>query len=357
MDDQHSNENEPIGIVHRTMLQDREEPNQELETDADEEKSSIERKTIYDNIAQKEHFFSKTDIKASDDFEKEMLKKKELDEERREELIVKERLIKKAKLQEEIETAKRNGEIVDSKKYAELERLNELTADAPKKVQTNDLANELNRRISHDLHNEKEEMPVLEKSIHNGILAAIALEVVLVFVFVPNQIFIFPTVARFVLAIISIILALISVIILIVVGNMAEKHIMPKRQHIIYLSASIFPGAILRVLFGTLLANALSFIPVAGNYIGYCFGVAIGAVLHYLFLNRFRINLNQGASIINSLSAIILFIIPNLISGTINQPMDEKSQFGYAIFIIEAFFMVIVDEIVFMIFQNRKNRS
>ena len=91
----------------------------------------------------------------------------------------------------------------------------------------------------------------------------------MVFIFTPNQIFIFPTIVKYVLAIISIVLALSSVIFLIIMGNMAEKHVMPKSQNILFLSASILPGAILRAVFGTLLANAFEFIPVAGIYIGY----------------------------------------------------------------------------------------
>ena len=343
-------------ISTRTMLKDPEEEATE-KVDNDEEKSSIERKTAYDNLAQKEHFFSKATLEVDKEFEQQMLKKKELNEEHRAELMAKELRAKKAQLLHEIEVAQREGRVTDAEaKFAELERLSELTGGTKRRVQTNDLANELNRKISQSIHEDKKDISETEKSIHKGILAAIALEIAMVFIFTPNQIFIFPTIVKYVLAIISIVLALSSVIFLIIMGNMAEKHVMPKSQNILFLSASILPGAILRAVFGTLLANAFEFIPVAGIYIGYCFGVAIGSFLHYILLRRYHIQLNEATSIINSAVTVALFIIPNLVSGTINQPMDQKSQFGSTIYLIEAVFIVVVDEIIFKLMQLKDQK-
>ena len=346
--------NEPVNIVRRSMLKD---PEEENKIDDDEEKSSIERKTAYDNLAQSEHFFSKVNIQASDNFENEMRKKQELEEEKRQALMAKELRAKRAQLLHEIEIAQKEGRVADAEaKLDELDRISEIGA-GKRQVQTNDLANELNRKISQSIHEDKKDLSETEKAIHKGILTAIALEIVLVFVFTPSQIFIFPDIVKFVLIIISVVLALSSVIFLIILGNMAEKHVIPKSQSLLYLSASILPGTILRVAFGTLLAKAFEFIPVAGVYLGYCIGVAIGSILHYSFLRRYHLQLNNATSIINSAATIVLFIIPNLISGTINQPMDQKSQFGFTIYLIEALFVVIVDEIIFILHQNMKDKK
>ena len=345
----------PVGITRRTMLKDPEEEAAE-KVDSDEEKSSIERKSAYDDLAQKEHFFSKANIEVDEEFEKQMLKKKELNEERREELIAKERRIKIAKLTEEIEEAKRLGKPIDNNKYLQLEALKE-SVKGSHKVQTNDLANELNRRISQGLHETTTELSENESFIRKGALGAIAVEIAFAFVFVPNQIFIFPIIVRYVLAIASVMLALIAIIVLIVAGNKGEEHVVPPKQNLIFLAATIFPGTMLRALFGTLLAKAFEFIPVAGIYIGYCLGIALGATMHYALLSRYHIKTHQATSIINSAVTIILFIIPNLISGTINQPMDQKSQFSYGIYLIEAAFIVVVDEIVYILYQSKKAKK
>ena len=351
-------DNEPpksAAISTRTMLKDPEENAAQI-VDNDEEKSSIERKTAYDNLTQKEHFFSKATLEVDEEFEQQMLKKKELNEEHRKELMAKERRAKKAQLLHEIEIAQKEGRIADAEaKFAELERLSKLT-ESKRRVQTNDLANELNRRISQGIREKTADISETEKFIHKGTLGAIAVEIAFVFIFVPNQIFIFPTIVRYILAIASIVLALTAIIVLVVTGNMGEKHTIPPKQNLIYLAATIFPGAMLRVLFGTLLAKALEFIPVAGIYIGYCFGVALGSFLHYAFLRRYHLRLNEATSIISSAITIVLFIIPNLISGTINQPMDQKSQFGFTIYLIEAVFIIIVDEIVFKLMQLKERK-
>ena len=66
--------------------------------------------------------------------------------------------------------------------------------------------------------------------------------------------------------------------------------------------------------------------------------------------------LGQGISLINSAAAIVCFIVPNLISGTINQPMDQKAQFGYGIYIIEGMFIIVVDIIIYSLFTLKQNR-
>ena len=338
-------------ITTHKMLEEREDD--KPDKDKGEEKSSIERKTIYDDLAQKEHLFSKAKLEVDSSFEKEMLKKKQLEEEKREELLERERRAKKARLLRELKEEQKAGR-ADYEKLALIAELESESTKSKIEGKTNDLANQLNQEISHNIHTHDESASETEKSIHNGIMGAIAVEIVLFFIFVPNQIFIFPNYLRFTLAIISIMLALISVIVLTVTGNMAENHHVPKKLHTVFFAASVVPGAILRVAFGTLLANLFTFIPVAGNYIGYCIGVAVGSAMHYAFLKRYCIHLNLAAGLINSAVAIAAFIIPNIISGTINQPMDQKAQFGWTIYIIEAVFTIIVDEIIFMLFQRKQ---
>lgn len=343
----------PAITMHK-MLEEREDD--KPDKDKGEEKSSIERKTVYDDLTQKEHLFSKAKLEVDSDFEKEMAKKKELEEEKRQEVIERERRAKKARLLRELKEEQKAG-ITDYEKLALIAELESESTKSKIEGKTNDLANQLNQAISHNIHTNNDVTPSeTEKAIHSGTMGAIAVEIVLFFIFVPNQIFIFPNYLRFTLAAVSIILALISVIVLIVTGNMAEKRHVPKKLHKLYFAASIVPGAILRVVFGTLLAKLFEFIPVAGNYIGYSIGVALGATMHYGFLRLYYIGLNYAASIINSATAIIAFILPNVISGTINQPMDQKSQFGYYIYLIEAVFVIIVDEIIFMLFQRKQSK-
>lgn len=343
----------PAITMHK-MLEEREDD--KPDKDKGEEKSSIERKTVYDDLTQKEHLFSKAKLEVDSDFEKEMAKKKELEEEKRQEVIERERRAKKARLLRELKEEQKAG-ITDYEKLALIAELESESTKSKIEGKTNDLANQLNQAISHNIHTNNDATPSeTEKAIHSGTMGAIAVEIVLFFIFVPNQIFIFPNYLRFTLAAVSIILALISVIVLIVTGNMAEKRHVPKKLHKLYFAASIVPGAILRVVFGTLLAKLFEFIPVAGNYIGYSVGVALGATMHYGFLRLYHIGLNYAASIINSATAIVAFILPNVISGTINQPMDQKSQFGYYIYLIEAVFVIIVDEIIFMLFQRKQSK-
>ena len=338
-------------ITTHKMLDDREDD----EPDEEEEKASIDRKTVYDDTEKQEHFFSKAKIEASSDFEKEMLKKKELEEEKRAELHEKEIRAKKARLLRELKEEQKAG-MVDYEKLALIAELESESTKSKVEGKTNDLANQLNSAISHNIHNDTTTPSETEKSIHNGIMGAIAVEIVLFFVFVPNEVFLFPSYIRFALAAISIMLALVSVIVLFVTGNMAENHFMPKNQQKLFFAASIVPGAILRVALGTFIAYLLNFIPVAGNYIGFSLGVAAGAAMHYGFLKRYHIMLGQATSLINSAAAIVCFIVPNLISGTINQPMDQKSQFGYAIYIIEGVFTIVVDIIIYSLFTLKQNR-
>ena len=341
----------PTITTHR-MLEDREDDNPDEEKD---EKSSIERKTVYDDAEKQEHFFSKAKLEASSDFEKEMLKKKELEEEKRAELHEKEIRAKKAKLLRELKEEQKAG-LADYEKLALIAELESESTKSKVEGKTNDLANQLNSAISHNIHNDAVTPSETEKSIHNGIMGAIAVEIVLFFVFVPNEVFIFPPYIRFALAAISIMLALVSVIVLFVTGNMAENNIMPKKQQKLFFAASIVPGAILRAALGTFIAYLLNFIPVAGNYIGFSLGVAAGASLHYILLKRYHVMLGQGISLINSAAAIVCFIVPNLISGTINQPMDQKAQFGYGIYIIEGMFIIVVDIIIYSLFTLKQNR-
>ena len=105
-------ENKSDKIVRRSMLKDPEE--EANKPDFDEEKSSIERKTAYDNLAQKEHFFSKATLEVDKEFEEQMLKKKELNEEKRAELLAKDLRAKKAQLLHEIEVAQKEGRVADA---------------------------------------------------------------------------------------------------------------------------------------------------------------------------------------------------------------------------------------------------
>ena len=343
-----------IAKDHRSMLREEDEAKVNIDEENDEnEQASIEKKSIYEDLTRKEHFFSKAKLEASDDFAKEMEKKKEWEHEQREKFIEEEKRAEKAEMVRELKSGQRYGTAFNYEEFEALEGGVDLHGKNTVTL-SDDMAMQLRRKITQRGAMKKEEEEAeSDERVRKGILSAIATEIVLAFIFIPTQIFILLPIVKFIFIAISVMLAILSIVLISMSGNLAEKHRVPKKQQLLFLCASVLPGAILRVALATGIANLLNGIPVAGAYIGYCVGAAIGGAIHYAYLGHYNITLGPATSIINSVVTVILLIIPNLITGNVEQPMDQKEQFGLAVYLIEGVFVIIVDEIIFALHQNR----
>ena len=296
-------DNQPISVDHHMMLPEEEANSNNL----DDEKSSIEKKSVYEDLVQKEHFFSKAKLEASSEFEQEMHKQQEEERRQREEFIAKQKQIEKIKKEQQFTSVK-------------------------PKVSESDIR------------------------VRKGIISTIATEILFVFVFVPNFVIALPPIVNFVLITTSIMTAIISVIVLTMTGNIAENHCVPKKENALFWSAAILPGAALRTALVMGCSALFSFIPVAGPYIGCSIGAAVAAAIHYAYIGHFRIKLPEVTSLINAAAAVLLLIIPNMIAGAVNQPIDQKAQFGFYVYIFEGVFIILADEIMFKLHQARMKK-
>ena len=79
--------------------------------------------------------------------------------------------------------------------------------------------------------------------------------------------------------------AIISGVLLFINGNKAKHHQVPSSQSAQFSAAAIAPGYILRNIFIIIFSQ----IPITGGLIGVIVGAAVGASIHYSFLNRYGI--------------------------------------------------------------------
>ena len=336
-----------IKIEHHTML--KEEPKEKPDEDTGEEKSSIEKKSVYDDLAHQEHFFSKAKLEASADFTKEMHQKMARERERREEMIAEEERKAREKNEKELKELQKYGTAFNFAEFEALETQKDLHGQNVSSLE-NDMARQLRRQISEKAAQQKEkEEDETDIRLRKGIISAIAVQIILAFLYIPNKIFILHPFAQVAIDVVSVMFVLIAIIILTTSANDTENKKIPKKQNALFISASILPGSVVRLALAIGAANLLNFIPKAGSFIGYAIGIAIGAAIYYGFLGKYKVKTNQAISIICSIVAIILVIIPALISGSADQLTEQTSELGYAIYAIEAGIIILVDEIMFKI--------
>lgn len=103
----------------------------------------------------------------------------------------------------------------------------------------------------------------------------------------------------------------ISIEILFISANHSKHHAVPSDQHRQFAYATIIPGMIVRLL----LIAAISILPLTGRYVCTIAGAAIGASIHYTFLNNFRIYVSLRDTVINTAVFTIIFTFFELSSG------------------------------------------
>ena len=79
----------------------------------------------------------------------------------------------------------------------------------------------------------------------------------------------------------------------------------PSDQGQQFVLATLIPGFLLRLI----LIGLFSQIPITGGFIGPILGAAIGASIHYSFINRYKIYVSLKSTLINTLIYIVFLII------------------------------------------------
>ena len=329
-------EPESEGVIakdHRSMLKEEETD----EFDKGEEKTAIEQKSIYEDKEKKEHFFSKAHLEASSEFEEQMRKRQEFEQERRQRFIATEK--------------KHNGSVSFSQ-FQELESKN-IIKNGKTATPQDELARKLNEQIRENTRADLAE----DRDIHGTkqtLLTAIAIECGLFLSYIPNRIFVFPKIMQYSLNIISIMLIVLAfVVITITVNSCKDRHI-PARRSKLFVGASILPSAALRIGLAALLAYLLSFIPTAGGYIGFTIGIAIGGTIHYTYLGFHKANVSAITSFIVTAACALILIVPDLTSGVANQPVDPELRLGIAVYFIEILMIMLIDQTMLKIKEWRE---
>lgn len=124
-----------------------------------------------------------------------------------------------------------------------------------------------------------------------------------------------------------------TVFILYKAADRTKLHRIPSNQCRQFIIATYIPGLLIRLLFIALFSQ----IPMTGGLIGPIAGAAIGASIHYTFLNRYKIYVSIKITIINTLAYIIFLVSTSLIASGSLQGMAISILFG-ALSILEFFF-------------------
>ena len=128
--------------------------------------------------------------------------------------------------------------------------------------------------------------------------------------------------------IVTAITVVISVKLLFISAKHSKHHEVPSDQHRQFAYATVIPGMVIRLL----LIAALSMLPLTGRYVCAVAGAAIGASIHYTFLNNFRIYVSLRDTIINTVVFAIIFTFYELSSG------DSLALIWIIVGVIEFFF-------------------
>jgi hypothetical protein len=335
-----------IATERRSML--REEETEELDTG--EEKTSIEQKSIYEDQTQKEHYFSKAKVEASSEFAEQMKKRQEFERDRRKRFLAAEKNAKKQGKGQ----VQRNGVPLSFTQFQELESKRILEDGRIAKVE-DETAKLLNAQIAKntaaDLAAKKD-----DHDIKPAIITAIGMEIVLALLFIPNRIFIMPKAVAFAIDAIAIMLTALSIIVLTVTMNGVKDHKLTSKYTTLFVGATILPGAIIRMGIAFALAALLQFIPTAGGYIGFTFGVMIGGIIHYSYLGHYRARISEITSFIAAAACAFLMVIPSAIAGTASQPVDPEMKLGIAVYFIEIFIIVLADQMMLKIKEWRESK-
>ncbi len=329
-----------IATDHRSMLKEEETD----EFDKGEEKTAIEQKSIYEDKEKKEHFFSKAHLEASSEFEEQMRKRQEFEQERRQRFITAEK--------NHSSNSENKASTLSFSQFQELESKN-IINNGKTATPQDELARKLNEQIRENTRADLAE----DRDIHGTkqtLLTAIAIECGLFLTYIPNRIFVFPKIMQYSLDIISIMLIVLAfVVITITVNSCKDRHI-PARHSKLFVGASILPSAALRIGLAALLAYLLSFIPTAGGYIGFAIGIAIGGTIHYTYLGFHKANVSAITSFIVTAACALILIVPDLTSGAANQPVDPTLRLGFAVYAIEIFMTMLIDQTILKIKEWRE---
>ena len=124
-----------------------------------------------------------------------------------------------------------------------------------------------------------------------------------------------------------------TVIILFKTANKTRLHQIPSNQCSQFVIATYIPGLLLRLV----LISLFSQIPITGGLIGPITGAAVGASIHYTFLNRYKIYVSIKSTIINTLFYIAFLTLSSFIATFSLEGMAMQMLFT-ALSILEFFF-------------------
>lgn len=124
-----------------------------------------------------------------------------------------------------------------------------------------------------------------------------------------------------------------TVIILFKTANKTRLHRIPSNQCSQFVIATYIPGLMLRLV----LISLFSQIPITGGLIGPIAGAAVGASIHYSFLNRYKIYVSIKSTIINTLFYIAFLTLSSFIATFSLEGMAMQMLFT-ALSILEFFF-------------------
>ena len=126
----------------------------------------------------------------------------------------------------------------------------------------------------------------------------------------------------------SVILIITGAVILYSGANNTRHKIVPSDQKNSFFAASIIPGLCVRALIITVLTIPLSIIPSAGPILATVAGVAIGASIHYSFLNHYDIYVSTVTTLINTLVYAVYSFVPAIITQTQSFNNSPSSSIG-----------------------------
>ncbi len=124
-----------------------------------------------------------------------------------------------------------------------------------------------------------------------------------------------------------------TVIMLFKTANKTRLHQIPSNQCSQFVIATYIPGLLLRLV----LIGLFSQIPITGGLIGPIAGAAVGASIHYSFLNRYKIYVSIKSTIINTLFYIAFLTLSSFIATFSLEGMAMQMLFT-ALSILEFFF-------------------
>lgn len=292
-----------------------------LELAEDDETPAIEQKASNQEIIGDSGIGRKPILEASSAFESEMK------ERQRQENIEREKRRKAEEAQERREAAKREAEI--QKKLEEAshsldpeEIKEELKEENFSKNQeklypdAKPIADGVEEKIWRDRTDKGSQIAgrakleaVYDTSLQNAIITAAVFEIIGVLFAVIG--YLFKNNLSGIFYFIAVAAIGFSTIWLFTNANKSKHGQVPSEQKKQFTYATIIPGMTIRLL----LIMLISMVPLTGSLVGVVAGTAIGASLHYSFLNRYNIWVSLKDTIVNTLIFIVAFAAVTLSSG------------------------------------------